>query len=383
MESLPREVAVDILSRLPIASILQAKLVCRSWRNLAQDPLLLRMHFSGTADENPCLVLHSDHPIRNQLRTVQFSADDENIEIVRGIDLPMMPEFDVVGSCNGFLCFCDSFYKNSLYVYNPCINSHKELPESALYPNQDVILGFGFHPMTKEFKVIRIIYYSRSRPGIFARRRFSRQQSEVQILTLGCKSWRSLGQLPYNHLIQPSCQVLFLGKLHWVSEPHRDNRGTRIISFDLAEEQFQIVPTPESSSLDRSGFQLVVLGDCLSAAVWCLDGRLEIWVMKEYNVKESWIKDFNIDGSYVPRGLEQDVDISFADSKFYLNSPLIRVLCLLMNGQILLEYKCRALVSYDPIRRTFKDIPHQGLPDWFLTVHVGSSLDWNDTLIGW
>ncbi|KAF5741389.1 F-box protein [Tripterygium wilfordii] len=378
MDGLPRELALDILSKLPIASILQAKLVCRSWRNLVRHPLLLRMHFSCTAEDNTVVVLHSDHPVRNQLLTVEFSADNENTEIVKRIDLPMMPEFDVVGSINGFLCFCDSFYKNSLYLYNPRANSHKELPGSERFPNQDVVLGFGFHPKTEEFKVVKIVYYSRFHHGIFARHRLSRQQSEVQILTLGCnKSWRSLGQLPYN-LIQPPCQVLFKERLHWVTRPHRDSHGMRIISFDLAEEQFQIVPTPECGSLDRCGFTLVVLGDYLSAAVWCLDGKLEIWVMKEYDVKESWMKDFNIDATYVPRGFEQDVDISFTLKKLYTNSPLVRVLCLLMNGEILLAYKCRALVSYDPIRGTFKDLPHQGLPNWFQTVLVGR-LDWNDT----
>ncbi|KAH8497777.1 hypothetical protein H0E87_016885 [Populus deltoides] len=60
----------------------------------------------------------------------------------------------------------------------------------------------------------------------------------------------------------------------------------------------------------------------------------------EYGAVESWVEKYNM-GAYLPRGLEQD--ISFKDSKFYLNSGFVKVLCLLKNGETLLEYECRAL----------------------------------------
>lgn len=63
-------------------------------------------------------------------------------------------------------------------------------------------------------------------------------------------------------------------------------------------------------------------------------------MVMEYGAVESWVKKCNM-GAYLPRGLEQDK--SFKVSKFYLNSGFVKVLCLLKNGEMLLEYECRAL----------------------------------------
>ncbi|KAL9332912.1 hypothetical protein Peur_073051 [Populus x canadensis] len=80
-------------------------------------------------------------------------------------------------------------------------------------------------------------------------------------------------------------------------------------------------------------------------------------MVMEYGAVESWVEKYNM-GAYLPRGLEQD--ISFKDSKFYLNSGFVKVLCLLKNGETLLEYECRALVSSNPKHGTFKDLMSHG-----------------------
>lgn len=147
-----------------------------------------------------------------------------------------------------------------------------------------------------------------------------------------------------------------------------------LISLDLADERFREVPKPDSATLNRGVYQLVVLGGCPSAGVLCKNGVIEIWTMKDYDVKESWIKEFSI-GTNLPRQLEQDVDPSFKISKFYWKrSSLVRVLCQLRNGELLLQYKCRALVSYNPKSGTFGgNMTVEGMPNWFeALLHVGS-----------
>jgi len=100
-------------------------------------------------------------------------------------------------------------------------------------------------------------------------------------------------------------------------------------------------------------------------------------MVMEYGAVESWVKKYNM-GAYLPRGLEQDK--SFKDSKFYLNSGFVKVLCLLKNGETLLEYECRALVSSDPKHGTFKDLMSHGVPGLSEAVlHVGN-LRWIDSV---
>ncbi|KAK0593993.1 hypothetical protein LWI29_000527 [Acer saccharum] len=170
-------------------------------------------------------------------------------------------------------------------------------------------------------------------------------QSEVQVFTLGKPSWRSLGKIAHHLYAQGPSQVIVNGRLHRTTWPRRR------------------LPCWGSPSKLR---------------------QLEIWVMKEYDVKESWIKEFNI-AIHVPRRLEHADRNSakpFRDSKFYRKRSFVRVLGLLKNGEVLLEYKCRALVTYDKKDGTFKDLTILRMPYWFEAVVHEGSLNWIDTLTG-
>ncbi|KAJ0053814.1 hypothetical protein Pint_01900 [Pistacia integerrima] len=387
MEALPRDVVLDILSRLPITSLVQFKYVCKGWRALVQDPLIANLQLATKphdANNNPCLILHCDFPIRNQLYFIDFfSHKDDEKDKVRKFHMPFqakMPEFDVVGSCNGLLALSDSLYNDALYIYNPFTRDYIELPKSLQYPDQEVVFGFGFHPVTKQYKVIKIVYYRKSYSSSNYHQRARRiiyPRSDVQVYTLGSPAWRSLGKLSYQFVRRPS-EALVNGRLHWVTRPRRYSPARRIVSFDLADEQFREVPKPDCGGLNRCNYHLAVLKGCLSAAVYGNYGKLEIWVMKEYNKNESWIKEFNI-GAYIPKGLKQNLDRPFKIWKNPSNGRVVRVLCLLYNGQILLEYKSRVLVSYDPKSGKFKDLMFQSLPNWFQTIVHQGSFNWIDT----
>ncbi|KAJ6390255.1 hypothetical protein OIU77_024470 [Salix suchowensis] len=215
MELLPREIARDILSRLPITSLVKFKCVCRAWRAMALDPQVVNLYSScSTQDADPCVILHSDFPIRNNLYFVDFAADDEEKDKVKRLQAPFssrMPEFEVVGSCNGLLCLADSLYNDSLYIYNPFTGGYKELPKSLQYPDQEVVFGFGFNPETNEYKVIRIVYYRNGHGSYPRSRRVIYPLSQVQILTLGCPVWRSLGKVSHR-LVRRASETLVNGK---------------------------------------------------------------------------------------------------------------------------------------------------------------------------
>jgi|UniRef100_A0A2N9EZZ9 F-box interacting protein len=381
METLPGDIILNILSGLPISSLVQFRCVCKSWRLLAKDPEVVNMHSSRMFEKNPCLIFHCDYAIRNQLYFVEFPDSNDKIEKVKKFQVPFwsaMPEFDVVGTCNGLLCLSDSLFNDALYLYNPFTRNYQELPKSMQYANQEVVFGFGFHPITKEYKVVKIVYFKNT-AGRGNRRpfRINHQYSEVQIFTVGRSVWRSLGKADY-HLVQWPTQVLVNGRLHWVTWPTRTNRIRSMVSFDLADEQFQEVPRPaDGYSLSRSNYHLLVIGGCLSAAVYCHYGKLEIWVMEEYGVMESWVLKYHI-GNYVPKGFQKEMDISFKISRFAPRGRFVRVIGVLNNGEILLEYKSRALVSYNPKTKKSRDLIFPGIPKWFRAIVHHGSLNWID-----
>ncbi|KAF2292360.1 hypothetical protein GH714_020602 [Hevea brasiliensis] len=342
MDSLPREIALDILSRLPITSLIQIKWVCRSWRSLAQDPLLATMHLSRMNDNDPGLILHCDLPLQNHLYSLHLSAPD----IVTRLRGPMISE------------------------------DFKELPRPEQFQTQTrVAMGFGFHPGTKEYKVVRIVYYrNEDEASSFQVRRYL-PESNVQVLTLGSgrSTWRSKGKTCYQILGSGrpyQSNVLLNGRLHWLTCRHRHQSLRLLVSFDLADEQFQEVPNPDGM-FGRRCSHLAILRGYLSAIVQGFR-RLSIWVMKEYGVKESWVKEFNI-GDHLPRHMDLNQEQFIYIPEYPINCSQARVLCLLKNGEILLEYKRRSLFSCDLKSGAFRELVGGSLPESFSTiVHIGS-----------
>ncbi|CAI9294885.1 unnamed protein product [Lactuca saligna] len=397
LENLPRDVLLDILAKLPISSLIQFRFVCRSWKLLSVDPELSRLHHAAVAENDPTLLFHCDYPIRNQLSFVELSSggggdededdEDDDDKIVRKISTPFcssMPEFNVVGSCNGLLCLSDSLYGEPVYVFNPFSRDYLELPKSKQFQEQEVMFGFGFHPITNEYKVVKIVYY-RNRQG---NRRVSRNnrnypKSEVQILTISKETnkntWRSLGKVPYQLDRQAAEVPVVNGRIHWLSRPGRvaGVLGRAIISFDLKDEQFKVVTKPNHVTVIRSNFHLAVIRGCLAAVISCGYGKLEIWVMKEYDSQESWMKEFVIHGVYPAR--VPNHENHYQIGRPGLSRRMVRVLCVLKNGEILLEYRGGSLVKYDPKWKEFKDVVFSKMPKLFQTiVHLGT-LNWIHT----
>ncbi|KAK0589967.1 hypothetical protein LWI29_020765 [Acer saccharum] len=350
MECLPHEIVFNILSRLPISSLVKIKFVCQAWCDLTLHSHLINSHFLRQIENDPCLILHSDYPIRNQIYFLDLSADvSENDKRVKKFSAPpaMLPEFVIIDSCNGLLCLKGPSPWNKLYIHNPFTRNQLELPGSTLDSHKQQVFEFGFHPSTKEYKVIKIVYDQNTST--------TTRVPKVHILTLGRSSssttWRSIGNLPYRFVY-----------------------GSR-----QADEKFREVPKPACpGDLEAGICHLAVLGGCLAVAGLALHASIEIYVMKNYNVKESWIKQYSIGRYYFGRDLYENVVVSCRLLIPYFGEPL-RVLCLLKNGEILLHYMHRVLVTYNPKSGTFKDLSFPGMMSWFQSfVHVGS-LNWIDT----
>ncbi|KAK9091943.1 hypothetical protein Syun_026854 [Stephania yunnanensis] len=374
MERLPREVALDIFSRLPITSLQRLKCVSKLWHSLAKDPHLLFMY--KATHKNPSLILHCDlHEDHLYLIESDIHAHFD-ITLLK-LDQPfksVTPTFDILGSCNGFLCLSNSQSPDTLHVYNPLTNESTQLPNTNKnFSHQRVVLGLGFSSKTKEFKVVRTVYaYPPSR--LMGIGYIGYGDSDTSLYTLGIDdSWRSQGKAVY-WLDGQSPTALVNESLHWLTQAHKYRQFQNIVSFDLATEKFNTVEGPSCDSLKRNWYTLVELGGCLGAVVrTSYYGQLEVWVMKEYKVRESWSKDYAI-RAYSPVGFNPDIELSERMQKRRFWKRTVRVVCLLRNGEILLEYGNQKLVCYDPTKDEFKELSFDGLPNCFESVALTLSL---------
>ncbi|KAL4362268.1 hypothetical protein GQ457_04G024960 [Hibiscus cannabinus] len=325
MDRLPQELILDILSRLPTPTLVQSRSVSRAWHILIRDKALVNKHFNRLLGNDPTFILKiRDQPPQNQLYFGDFSSD---VTIMtKKLTMPPLPSFHLVSSCNGLLCLRGTHASFGLIcIYNPFTRDYIELPKLiAKHPSHHVgVLGFGLDATTDKYKVVEVLYkgitrrdFTSSSPSV---------ESVVHILSVGSPTWRNLGNFPFHFMWQKS-QVLVNGKLHWMSYPDKNNAANLIMSFDLADEQFQEVPMPDCISSDRDLHELVVLRGCLSAVSFDEENKeLEIWVMKEYGVRESWVKEFSI-GACVPRSLQANDEQVSLNSSMYWAPKMIFIL---------------------------------------------------------
>ncbi|XP_074328293.1 F-box protein At3g07870-like [Apium graveolens] len=150
-----------------------------------------------------------------------------------------------------------------------------------------------------------------------------------------------------------------------------------IISFDLSAEEFQELARLDFESLRKHTCHLVTLNGILSAVISYDDGTHEIWKMKDYNVKESWSREFVI-GKYIPK-----IFLTFGRFCSYPGRGRIdgyrkhkfQVICILSNAEVLLLYENQALVSYNVETGKFKDLIIKGQRfEYLSTLHTGSIL---------
>ncbi|KAH7568344.1 hypothetical protein ACOSQ2_009444 [Xanthoceras sorbifolium] len=161
--------------------------------------------------------------------------------------------------------------------------------------------GFGYDVASDDYKLVRIFW--------------NQSFTKVIVYSLRANSWRWIEDLPDYcsfYSFYQLCGIFIASTLSWM-EPMKSRESTAwIISFDLKSEKFHklsvLVHDITTTNVGEWDTTVNVLGGCL-----CLsrnDGCelvVDIWVMKEYNVKDSWTKLFsfsylslNIYGSMPP-----------------------------------------------------------------------------------
>lgn len=254
-----------------------------------------------------------------------------------------------MNSCNGFLCLFEPKQNNPVLVCNPITGEFIKLPEASKVGNsRDVIeAGLGFSPRTNQYKVIRTFSQYTCYP-ISGKKEYDGRV--VEIHTLGSGTWTSVGCAPLslNGLKFPT---YLSGALHWIGI--RDVNEDFIVSFDVHNEKFQSFPSFPSlpyeeyhvpyESKNKKLISMGVLNDCLcicDASGYC---PIDIWVMKEYGVKDSWTRMFSIDVEAYrwPTGLYQPIK--------YLN-----------NGGILLYHAQNFLFCSDSAKKGSKYLKLRG-----------------------
>ncbi|OVA01221.1 F-box domain [Macleaya cordata] len=350
MSSLPEDIIVDIFLRLPVKSILRFRCVCKPWCKLFSGPDFVKMHLKRGVEKNKFNLMIADgylYLVDHDSLSSSLTSSSSSItkcDQVSEIDYPYKTRdyiVEILGPCNGLLCIISD--KDVICIWNPSTKEYKELPtleQLEFIPTNlsttRITYGFGYNCNIEDYKLVRIeTFYAPDPYG---------NSSEVMVYSLRSNSWKSIQDIPYDPSYggrQPG--VLVNGALHWIATRWIGSKARKVVlvSFDIGDETFKEVPPPEHfknkkfhknklGSL-RNCLNVGVLGGCL--CVLCHLYKVifvDVWVMKDYGVRESWTKLFTIVQEMVTRPF---VFLSLVQT--------------FDNGEILLQKSDNALLLYD------------------------------------
>ncbi|KAI8558434.1 hypothetical protein RHMOL_Rhmol04G0093100 [Rhododendron molle] len=344
-EVLPFELVIEILARLPVVSLLRFKSVCKSWYSLIKSTSFVTKHLNHRKNKHIGIYYRDYQKERYFICRDDDQCGREYSELEFPYKTPSA-DFMIAGSCNGLLCMWEdsSWDKSTIIVWNPSMRKLVTLPKPPLA--RMCVLGFGAHPTTHEYKVVRIVCQTYPYQHEL--------QPYVELYTQGTGSWRGLGSTFPLHcfidITHEASQAFVSGAVNWIAEDPRVSVGYRrlIVSFDMSTETFSVMILPPALA-DRERRSLSVTLFRESLAMLCGQQRDKddccIWVMKEYGVPESWTKlfSFRLDWPVYPK----------------------RTLGFMKHNEVLVSTIDNRLLSYDIGTKALVDTGIRGDPSSF------------------
>ncbi|XP_076915098.1 F-box/kelch-repeat protein At3g06240-like [Bidens hawaiensis] len=359
--NLPQEIIFNILSRLPAESLIQFRCVCTSSPPLISHPCFTKLHLTSTvADNNHRILIYSR------------SIDDTNhfyslrspltFQETRNLQLPYKPHYRgkprFAGSSKGLICLYDTSYHSSsgtLVLWNPSINKHKILDGAHNVISDHFslfVFGFGFVSRICEFKVIGIVYdygvnmnNNKRTRGCCSVNTVVDKNNTVLVYSLSTNSWEKKKGLSAPCYLNYGWfgTTIVNGFVNWLA--FKEDKSRVIMAFDLDHERFQVYDLPKDIVPNYHDLGISSFGEdslSLSLCACYRDhnvNKLDVWVMREYGVVDSWKKVFVISHHLLLRPLVMKSDRE--------------VLMLTIHGK---------LVLFDAIKNETQDLGTRGAP---------------------
>ncbi|XP_057795029.1 F-box protein CPR1-like [Salvia miltiorrhiza] len=337
MPNLPFELVEDILRRLPVKSLKRFRAVAKAWCSLIDSENFIKLHLRQSL-----ISISNRNLIIGGLGV--YSVDMEALDRAHVIKPPFYYKSvdGISNSCNGIVLVMS----DPPVLWNPFSRDYRILPncstelQAPFESYGKVAYGFGYDPVSDDYKVVRVAEFRHKITHIW-------MASETKIYALRSNSWRRIGDFPYPlPFLRGNWRVHVNGAMHTLVEDldEMDGAVAVIMAFDLRSEKHSPIMMPPGIRLRGVDVSLDVLDGCL--CVVCTSRyRVVIWVMKEYGVRESWVKLLTISPPLIER------------------NDIVKPLMYARDGaRVLLNIDDKRLVWYDLGTNTGEEIVVEGLP---------------------
>ncbi|TYJ31307.1 hypothetical protein E1A91_A06G189000v1 [Gossypium mustelinum] len=259
----PDEIEREILSRLPVKSLIRFKKVKKSWRNLIEDSTFIAMHLNSYGRNTDGFFVYGCYSYGIELSKSLFDQ----------------PRKFIIGSINGLVCLSNKmgcFLKKDdrlrIHICNPSTREIMELPQ-----------------------LVKISY----------RRDWPSSEVQVQVYSLNMNSWKTIKmEIPSLLALSPLYRGngCFNGAFHWQGLKMSPSKKVikTIVWFQFEDEMFGEINLPNDPDFEGDAeFLITEYGNFFSCLIHERGQNIvngyKVWAMKEYGVWDSWVKQLNIE----------------------------------------------------------------------------------------
>ncbi|KAK1367157.1 F-box domain-containing protein [Heracleum sosnowskyi] len=247
----------------------------------------------------------------------------------------------VVGSFNGILCLFNP--EVDMFLWNPATRKCMKLPTVPTEFRRPMefgwcaYCGFGYEAVNDDYKVLRIL-----RPD-------DQYLSDykVTVYSLKTNSWRRLQNISSHFRLVGPWGMFLGGALHWITVKALGLENCpSILAFDLGAENCREVPMPHKIGEELS---LAIFADSLCILEYHLNTHVDVWVMNDYGVGNSWCKLFSVEQPRVSRSCVSLSPLAYSKSQ----------------KDVLIVVDNKKLMWYNLKRKEFKTVKIANAPDVF------------------
>nr|XP_016446451.1 PREDICTED: F-box protein CPR30-like [Nicotiana tabacum] len=213
----PEEIIVDILSRLPVRSLLRFKCASKFWKSLISEPHFKTKHWNHAKNNKKFqkLLIGRMFPTAYDKRvgTISYYCSSlSSAQLVEGVQKLGCPSNDK--PCGYImLCCCDGlsllWSHGDHLLWNPSTNESAVLPNPEFPPVSGSTYGMGYDSTIDDYKIFKIddnMGYGSNPPS--------------KILALKSGSWRKIDNHPrgFRNSVSGKDSLAFIhGAFHWIS----------------------------------------------------------------------------------------------------------------------------------------------------------------------
>ncbi|OIV98335.1 hypothetical protein TanjilG_16662 [Lupinus angustifolius] len=334
---LMNELIEEILSWLPVKTLVQFSSVCKYWKSLLSDPYFIKLHLQRSSKHDN-LILTIITPsgrdrcvtpcsIGSLLRNRYIAPEDGHLQL--------NCKYSVLGSCNGLVCLIGSTHENQIgqhwvRFWNPAIRlKSRKSPflQVDLHANElgSTKFGFGYDKSSDTYKVVAVLCNRNAMEDS--------ERTQVKVYNMGDQCWRDIQTFPAFPTNFRNGGRFLNGTLNWLAIRNYAAGcdwdtvtidQLVIVSLDLGKETYKQLSLPVGlDEIPHFEPTIGVFRDCLYLFHDYKMTNFVVWQMKEFGVESSWTRHGSIRYQYL------DVQRRI---KFFSLVPL----CISENGDVLL-----------------------------------------------